>query len=93
MQALRQVQCRRHAGVRVLSESAPHECVRGWVSQRVERGVASSRITEVTVTAVPAGTSPVQQSPLADLDRCGLGRGFPRSPLEARAVGSKCNGG
>ena len=45
---------------RSFPRSAPHECVRGWVPQR-----AFSRITEVTVTAVPAGTSPVQQSPLA----------------------------
>jgi hypothetical protein len=40
----------------------------------------------VTVTAVPAGTSPVQQSPLAGSRSMWLG-GFLRSLLKASAVG------
>jgi hypothetical protein len=47
--------------VQLMIGSAPHGYVREWVPQRGDRSEALSRITEVTITAAPAGTSAVQQ--------------------------------
>jgi hypothetical protein len=82
--ALRQVQCRRHAGVKVLSGLRRMSVFGGGCLNVWSEGLPSAESPRSP--SPPQGHLRCSKVCWPDLDRCGLGGGFPRSPLEARAV-------